>query len=450
MRAGTAATGRQAAFLPHRDIKIAAHQRPVTAAAGVASAHSHAHNTPNGSSSGRIRVPSRQVQDASYFIALLNSKKNQIEQEMFKIQSKVSDMEGHCVGIETRKLAFDSLLEEVRRLEEIMADMNLAHAKQRNGADPEDVGLLAMDLMNKNEEAANRVDQLFMRNQQRLSAVRDVELDIANTHERFQRLLEHDPETGAEYHRMTEELKCLKEEGRDTEAEILNLRHRMGELQAQILQRRDYHIRETYDSEMEQVSSLKTSIKKIEEDLRVAQMGEDEARVYLLDKVKSDKKSIMDLDKEAKRIDKDMLRIDSEESQIMKQIHIKEEHEHSKASLHEEMKDPAQIYWRCEDARQYLISSKEKCELESLERSKTEKQEIINSLSKEVRVEEDNTEMQMPTKEKFEHLSHSTAFKAKHLEHSKQTMSHLLAQKSQRKKEVSEHIQSYCLLIYCA
>lgn len=409
--------------MPQHDLRIG--ERPVTAAAGVA--------FNRGNKIGST-THSRQVQDASYYLALLNTKKKQIEDEIMKLQSEEKEMETNRTNLANRQGSFDELLHEVRGLEETIAYYNLAYEKERDGADPEDVEMSAMDLKETNEELAHTVDQLFMENQCRLREINQVEHDISKTHESFQRLLESDQETSAEYERMTSELKCLKDEGTGTEVKIAELRNQMNEIQSKISKRKDSGIRVKYDSETEKVASLKTSLSMLDEELQTAQMGEDEARVYLLDKVKADKSKIIELDKEAKALEEEMRSIDNEEYKL----HKEERNVESVVMSSTEKGNGAneKMYWRNEDARQYLLSSEQT--VTNLQSELEGKKAIVDSLSEDLNKGINANNIEMPTKARFKSLSNDTAFKAKHLGNSKQTMKRLLVQKNQRKIEVRD------------
>jgi len=392
----------------------------MTAAAGVAYAR------------GGNTVPSRKIQDASFYLGLLNSKEKQIENELHKLQDETKEMEFHCTSFADRQGAFDQLLGEVRALEETMSDYNLAYEKERHGSDPEDIESFALDLKHSNEEKANEVDGLFMENQRHRREIDQAEKGISNTLDSFHSLLEKsDQHTITEYERLTTELKDLKDESTDIEAEIAQLRGHMNELQTVVVQKRDNRVRESYDQEAKQATSIKSEMTTINEELRIAQMGLEEARVYLLDKVKADKSKVVELDQEYAMLEDEMRQIDKAEREILKEIGEKESFG---ASSERDIGANARMYWKSKEAQEYLASSSETIEDIKLEHAA--KQANIVSLLEDLSRGIDASEMDMPTKEGLRILNDDADFKAKHLANSKQTMNRLIGQKEKRRVEV--------------
>ncbi len=402
--------------MPEHNLNIG--QRPVTAAAGIAFHQGT-----------KIEAThSRQVHDASYYMALLGTKKKQVEDEIAKLKAEGKEMETACSSHKNRQHSFDELLEEVRDLEETVADYNLAYEKDRHGTDAEEVSTLAVEMKEKNEALAQTLDHLFIGNQGRLEAIDEIEHDISKIHESFQRFLVlSDCATSTEYQSMMATLKGLKDEGIKVDSEIAALHSQIVEIESIISKRSDSDIHEKINNEAREISSLKSSIATLNEDLLMAQMEEDEARIYLLDKVKLDKSNISELEKEARAIDEELKLYDREELKLFEeeqnaQLLIQQGEEDTTSNEH--------MYWKNEDAREFLLSSKNAIEdLQSeLERK--------NSLCSDLNDFLSSTITDLATKDRFESICSDVAFKARHLTNSKNTLDRLLGQKEQRKKEV--------------
>ncbi len=393
----------------------------------------------NSSATGTSMMMSRQVQDASYYMSLLKSKETAIEHEIISLKEDITSLEEERSTFKDRSDAYKKLSSDVESLERTMADFNVAIERERQGTDPEDLEVMVIDLKQQNDERTLEVDELFLENRQTQKNIVKVEDDISALYETIQTILKNTNEDAVnEYRRLAGELKQLKLEGKEVEAEIANLRMNLTECQNIASQRPDRTIKEQYDIETERTKVLKGSLKSLKEELSLARMGIDEAKAYLLERVKSDKKEISDLELQYQNIDDEFYRISNMERDVLDKISMEQQkalHRNENENTHsQDMDIYEQMYWKCEKANTFLTSSEEV--LPRITNEVETKQQRIVELLKDLNNDIDKTKAPLPSHENFKALNADASYKAKHLANSELTMARLIQQKEKRIVEV--------------
>ncbi len=235
-------------------------------------------------------------------------------------------------------------------------------------------------------------------------------------------------------------LKQLKLEGKEVEGQISNLRVKLIECQNIASQRHDRSIREQYDMEMKRTHELKGSLKTLKEELSLARMGVDEAKAYLLERVKGDKKELSDLERQYHTIDDEFYRMSNVERDVLDKISIEQQktmHHHGNHEGTTNLQDMniyEQMYWKREKAIEFLSPSEEI--LSRITKEVEMKQQRIVELLKDLSKDIDKTKAPLPSYENFKALSDDASYKAKHLANSELTRTRLAQQKEKRIVEV--------------
>lgn len=419
-RAATAASGRKAAFFPNHNININS-SRPLTAAAGIARDSSRSSSKP---------TSTRTVHDGSYYHSLLTRKVEEVENEVQRLTEKIEEIKVNCSKQASRKEVYDSLLGQVNQLEESIVDYNFAVDKDRSGSDPEEIEALAFGLSEENEQQANEVDQLFMKNQYHQHEIKNIENEITKLRASFKSLLDNsDKQTIHEYERLTAQLKDLKYERIEVEGEIGVLQAHVDRVQAIANRRNDKDICERLDGELDLVNCHKIDLDALEETVYIAQMDVDDARLYFLDKVKGNKAIMINMSKEDDELQKKIRELKSKERQIVALLQDDDSTNATKNDM--EMK----MYWKVKEAQEYISSAEGT--IDSIRAECDTKKSTINSLTETLSKRLQSSKVEMPTQEHFRNLNDTVSFKSKHLANSQITMKRLLDQRDKRRLEVS-------------
>jgi predicted nucleic acid-binding Zn-ribbon protein len=418
-RAATAASGRKAALVPDRNVNISS--RPLTAAAGIARGSSQSSSKPTGT---------RSVQDRTYFHTLLAGKVDDIEAEIQRLSEETEAIDANCSRQASRQQVYDSLLGETNKLEMTIADFNFAISKERSGADPEEIEALALGLKEHNDELANEVDNLFMKNQYSQNEVKRLENEMHSLRKSFESLLDNsDEDTIFEYERLTAKLKAIKDERIEVEGEVEALKGRMDEVRHTLSMRIDQDTCKRLDTEEENITALNTDLSAFEDKVRIAQMGEDDARLFFLDKIKTNKARLNELDKEHDDLHKELRELKKTEREHVDFLRDAESTGGLKND--KEMK----MYSKVKDAQEYISLAKER--IDSLQADNNAKQSMINDLEEDLSNRLISSKVEMPTQDKFQELNDTVNFRSKHLTSSQITMNRLSEQKDKRREEVS-------------
>ena len=221
---------RPSGFLPsHHEVNVS--ERPVTGAGGLATIEPQSQYT-------KVEFIGRQVQDASFFLGYLRTKENQIVAEMETLQLEIERLEKECHSMKDNENTNDDLLVEVRELEGILADYNLAMDKARSGTDSEDIIKFQKQLELDNSTLANDIDHIFIIRQQKRKDISEIEAKINDMHVTLQNKIQcsKDIEKIQEYNGLKLSFQNLHSEGKERENEIDNLRKQISDFQSSMLQ----------------------------------------------------------------------------------------------------------------------------------------------------------------------------------------------------------------------
>jgi len=96
--------------------------------------------------------PKRQIYDKNYYVAQLKNKNNELTKEIAKFKNEIEVINKDNIQYVDLEKQYDTLINEVRRLEGELADQNLAQDKYRAGTKPDDIMALCNHIKLQNEK----------------------------------------------------------------------------------------------------------------------------------------------------------------------------------------------------------------------------------------------------------------------------------------------------------
>ncbi|CAN7992331.1 unnamed protein product [Ixodes hexagonus] len=124
------------------------------------------------------RSSQRQVQDKTYFVALLRTKMTELSNEIGRLQRENDALAQEQSGYATYEKKAEVLAADLKQLQGEMADHNLLLDKLNTDADMEDVREEYNELKGQNDQEARSVELLFEQRQDRERQLRQLELEI--------------------------------------------------------------------------------------------------------------------------------------------------------------------------------------------------------------------------------------------------------------------------------
>jgi intraflagellar transport protein 74 len=179
--------------------------------------------------------PGRQVQDTSYFLGLLRTKNQELQDEIASFEREIKQHNSDSTRYAQMERRYEGLIKEVRSLEGQLADYNLAMDKFRTNTDPFEIARYQQTLKERNQTHAAEVDRVFVRRREQEDRARQLRDKIeehraglaARVEElgpdqrgRWQRLSQERRELGQRIGRMDAEIQQVAERAQAAEKEI--------------------------------------------------------------------------------------------------------------------------------------------------------------------------------------------------------------------------------------
>ena len=408
--------GNQAANLPSAG-EVKDFKRPVTAAGGLGNV--------NTKSNSNVSFQNRQIQDATYYLGLLNSKEREITAEIHKIKQDIESLSQSNDSQRKIENVHEGLVQEVRELEGLLADHNVAKEKVRQGFDVEDIQAQFLELKMRNEQEANDLDEIFVLKRKCDEEVKTVSNDIESMHQLIKkRLQETDPKLFEQYQKYQTGIKEMEERGKTMEEEIRVLQKDYARLQSIVHESDEFQIRKLYMSEKEKINDMKKKLLDIDEDLHIAEMDYQEAHSYLLEKAKKAQSRTKLLIQEENELKNEIKQVE-EQLQKFNVINDKSNDFRNQLTRSENEKTIDEEISKSNDMLQKIMYG--------LETKQTEISGLLEKISRFVTIRKNSK----PTERSFKELNKDRDFKVKHLANSQKTVSRLIDQKDKRMKEVS-------------
>lgn len=397
--------------------EVSISSRPLTAAGGISISRKS-----NGVSS---LLHDQKLNNPQYFAAFLSQKEKEIVNEIQRLQNDTKVMEANVVAYSAKQKTYNILLSDVTKLQETIADYNLAFENEANGCDPEELEELAIKLKERNQGLANDIDNIFVRVKCLEEEVKKKEEEKANIIKKIQRILDSsDREDNRLYRRLNAKLEEVQKFKTFMNTEISTLQENLKDIQIRLEERNDKDLLDRMDMEEEAISSCMKDLEIINEKLFVAQMSAEEAKVYLLDKVKTNKAKELKIDEECAAIQDKLQTLESKESQLFHIIFNAESPEISSCkAIWEQRKNAVDFL----EESNYTVNSIQ-AENETMKKNIATLQEILN----------EKTNNRGDDKISAKSIHDKINYKSKNLDNSRWTISQLSDQKMARAEELEK------------
>ena len=413
----TTSAGQQAAFIPNHEITVT--DRPVTGAGGLA----RMGRTPTAGVSGR------QVQDAAYYMGLVQNKQEKIAEEIGRLKSETERMGHESDNIGGLEETYENLLREVRELEGTLADYNLAKDKARSGADPDEIIRYQKVLATKNNDLAGEIDQIFVLKQERAREAARFDDRIDDIHGTVEDKIQSiDPEKLRTYQGLVKRLTALHTERRRCEDEMANLRNKVLETETTM---NGNICRNEFKKEEKKAEELKKRLDGLRENYMLSQMDRKEARSYLIDKVKGEQLKTSDIEKNIERVVKEIEGVKKTQDELQAEMN-----DNLKRSTGGDESEKWNLLFEKDGEITSFLSSSEDSR-EKMAKEQMQTQSIIVALLEHISEGVVASKEDMPERHEVQELKGDVSFKQKQLESSKRTMTRLQNQKVRRTQEVS-------------
>ena len=172
----------------------------------------------------------RKIQDKSYFLTLLQTRLNNIQNEIIKMNDEIGKINSDMTQYGNLNKQYEILSKEVQDLEGELADYNLAGDKHRSGMRAEDIEEVYNRIKLYNKKKMDESDNLFLDKAKIMEQLQQIEQENNRVLQGIeQRLLDLDPEQKNEY-------ESIREENQNYVLQIYQLREEMADLNTQLVE----------------------------------------------------------------------------------------------------------------------------------------------------------------------------------------------------------------------
>merc|ERR1719230_1148561 len=201
--------------------------------------------------------PSRQVQDASYYIGHLRQKVTEITTEIASLKNEVQEHHRGTANYNNLQRKHEQLLTDVRSLEGTLADYNLAMDKHRVSTDPGELNEYINEFEAKNKQYAAEVDRVFMTKKHHDTQTQQLEEQIVQLHQAAQEKIQQlEPDKLSRYNQLLQRSNELRTQ----------LDEKMGELDQLSAQVREGEGESDSRSFKEEFNALQKRLHRIEKE----------------------------------------------------------------------------------------------------------------------------------------------------------------------------------------
>ena len=172
----------------------------------------------------------RKIQDKSYYLTLLQTRLNNIQNEIIKMNEEIGKINSDMTQYGNLNKQYEILSKEVQDLEGELADYNLAGDKHRSGMRAEDIEEVYNRIKLYNKKKMDESDNLFLDKAKIMEQLQQIEQENNRVLQGIeQRLLDLDPDQKNEY-------ESIREENQNYVLQIYQLREEMADLNAQLVE----------------------------------------------------------------------------------------------------------------------------------------------------------------------------------------------------------------------
>jgi hypothetical protein len=415
----TASGVSRSAILPSAQVNLSSLRRPTTGLARV-------ENLASSSSSTTSKSNMPIVESVGYYQAMIQAKIDETSKEMKRLRSETEMADVHSEPRMALESRHDALLNTVRGLEGDLADYNLAREYVRSGSSPGDVKKFTLAIISTNKKMEKDIDAVFFKRKKVEDELSSVEAEVARLNAVLEsKILDGDDEKMDDYRSSLEQVKATITEMEQQEDDIVLIRHKL-----RTMELNDQGLGSQCLKKKKHVGNMKKLLEQVGEDIKLAQMADDEARECLLGK-------IVGLQLSTKELEEELSMLENE---------LKTLHEIQKKNRIEKLMGGAAM--ACD--RLFKKENSFKQYLERLPKMQTQLEEergrllsTIETLRCDIsRTAKWMSDMDLPSKEEMELMRNDVAFARKHLDANQETMSIL----RQQKKKLMDEVCAMCSL----
>ncbi|XP_022672612.1 intraflagellar transport protein 74 homolog [Varroa jacobsoni] len=352
----------------------------------------------------------RQIQDKSYFMALIRNKMSELYAEITKLQKENDRMQEEQRNVMVLQKKAESLASELKLLQGELADYNIVIDKMNVNEGVDDIEHECNELKTQNDQEARSVEALFEQRQENEAKIRDLEREIldvrniadnmisqmkADQRQKYVELMRQSKLLGGELEKLQEEAASIAAKRKQLEEEVSLSQVK---LEAVALYSKLREAREKKEALLEEEATKGTPVQE---------------RERLLKQVKQDNVQLAGIEAKIQELTQSIGRAKEEISQLESEL---DDQNSERSAKYRELK-------KREETMDAFLDSFEQTKAAELER-----QDKIKESVRRLRQDTDQKTYQannLPSQNKLQELQNDLSFKEGELEKSKSTMSGL-------------------------
>jgi len=368
------------------------------------------------STSGRL------VEDAAYYVGILRKRVNDITSETNKLRQEieVSTKENSQYSQLERK--YEALLKNKESLEGQLADYNLALDKTRTSTDPDDVRHLAGHLKEKNAQASQELDRIFMLRKQKENEYNEIEEKIESHFKSIRNRIDTELEPGKRraYNDLLNKQRELQERNMNVENKLNEINTRIRQLEADD---KSSSLRKEYATIEKNIQSLRKDAEYLQQELDIANLEPKEAHSKFVTRVNDFKKTTKDYEEKIILLKEEI----SNDKKTLEDLNSNNNEDNGETAKYELLvkRDQEMTVFidQFDETRNSIVYEQNK--------SKELIVALLEHLSKGL---EESTNL--PNQEVFSEMEDAKSFKEKNLLTAQKTMENLQIEKLKREQEL--------------
>jgi len=368
--------------------------------------------------------PGRQVQDRSYYMAELRKRCDELRAEVSKMNREEQQYNKDSEQYNQAEKHWNKLIEEVRKLQGDLADLNLILDKSRNNTDPQDIEGDFQRLRRSNVETSHECDQLLMQRKHIEEQTQQTDVKIQkHSQEEMAKLGELGEDAKKRYGELQDDQKRLHADEDKLRGEYDRICRALGNVEEEVKGDRN---KQRMQDLLARRHSLERSIQSVNEELAKAALSPQEMQAQFLEQAKKDKESAATYERNSAALEQ---RIKQAEQEIEKL-----ESGGSSADT-EEAKKYHKLQEKEKEMQDFISSFPEtfKKEKQSVVDLEHRIKELLEHISKDL-----GRQQQLPDKQGFNDLQSEVAQKARGLDNALTTADRLKQEKGVRQAELEK------------
>lgn len=372
--------------------------------------------------------PQRQIQDNSYYLALLRAKCTEIMKEIGVLKTTVEQGQKDNAAYGQLERKYETLTNDMRGLQGQLADYNLLLDRSRAHRDVEEVLEEAQHLAQANHGDRSRVDELFQHRSALENQCRDVEQQLMRQHQELAEKLEQvDPEMKEHFMKLSEKQQALSNhELPKRQSDLAFFDERVREMEAAVA--RDPHRAKAFRLR-EDMLRLERQQQELMQELDGPQLSPEQQKQMLLARVKADNAAIAEHERQ---LSESQAAIRDGKKQLAQLKNDQAEANDPKAQKYQE------LFQRDKEMTEFMESfeGNKRGESEKIQKGQDDVVKLLQSISRRLGLDPDNM-----SRAKLDEMHEDLDFKQAQMDHSVSTSERLQRELGQRKLEL-EKIES--------